>query len=87
VQLTLPEEAEPDPAGAARLIDAEVRGELDLVLDDRAVSDYRARFNRLRAGLSSGARRIGARFAYVAAGPPIRDVGRALTAAGVLEAA
>jgi uncharacterized protein (DUF58 family) len=87
VQLTLREEAEPEVAGAARLIDAEGHGEFDLVLDDRAVRDYRTRFSRLRAGLSSGARRIGARFAYVAAGPPVRDVGRALTAAGVLDAA
>jgi uncharacterized protein (DUF58 family) len=86
VQLTLRDEAEPDIEGARRLIDVEGRGEFDLVLDDRAVRDYRARFSRLRTGLAGGARRIGAHFAYVAAGHAIRDVGRALTAAGVLDA-
>jgi hypothetical protein len=87
VQLTLPDEADPGVAGAVRLIDAEGRGEFDLVLDARAVADYRARFSRLRTGLSSGARRIGARFTYLAAGRSIRDMGRALTGAGILEAA
>ena len=53
----------------------------------RAVRDYRARFSRLRLGLSGAARRVGARFAHVSAGTPVRDVARALAAAGVLEAA
>jgi len=86
VQLTLRDEAEPDVMSGTRLIDVEGNGELDMVLDDRAIRDYRARFSRLRSGLSTGARRIGARFAYVAAERSIRDMGRALTAAGVLEA-
>jgi uncharacterized protein (DUF58 family) len=87
VQLTLREEAEPDVEGGRRLIDVEGHGAFDLVLDDRAVREYRARFSRLRSGLSTGARRIGARFAYLPADGPVRDMGRALTAAGVLEAA
>ena len=87
VQLVLREEAEPAVAGGFRLIDVEGRGELDLVIDDAAVHDYRARFNRLRLGLSTAARRVGARFAHVVAGTPVRDVARALAAAGVLEAA
>ena len=87
VQLTLREEAEPAAEGGRRLIDAEGGGELDLVMDPAAVREYRARFDRLRAGLSTAARRAGARFVYVTAGRPVRDVARALAAAGVLEAA
>ena len=87
VQLTLREEAEPIAEDGCRLVDVEGRGELDLVIDEAAVRDYRARFNRLRLGLSGAARRVGARFAHVVAGTPVRDVARGLAAAGVLEAA
>lgn len=86
IQLTLREEAEPTASGGHRLVDVEGKGELDLVLDEAAVRDYRARFARLRLGLSVAARRTGARFAHVVAGASIRDVARALAAAGVLEA-
>jgi uncharacterized protein (DUF58 family) len=87
VQLTLRDEAEPTVEGARRLVDVEGRGELDLMIDDTAVHEYRARFNRLRLGLSRAARRTGARFAHVVAGMPLRDVARGLAAAGILEAA
>ena len=87
VQLTLPEEAEPTIEGGRRLVDVEGHGELDLLIDEAAVQEYRARFNRLRLGLSRAARRAGARFAHVVAGAPVRDVARALAAAAVLEAA
>jgi uncharacterized protein (DUF58 family) len=86
VQLTLREEAEPAVEGGRRLVDVEGRGELDLVIDETAVQDYRARFGRLRLGLSIATRRAGARFAHVVAGTPVRDVARGLAAAGVLEA-
>ena len=87
VQLTLREEAEPVAEDGCRLVDVEGRGELDLVIDETAIRDYRARFNRLRLGFSGAARRVGARFAHVIAGTPVRDVARGLAAAGVLEAA
>jgi uncharacterized protein (DUF58 family) len=87
VQLTLPEEAEPTVEGGRRLVDVEGRGELDLVIDEAAIRDYRARFSRLRLGLTGTARRLGARFAHVVAGTPVRDVARGLAAAGVLEPA
>ena len=87
VQLTLAEEAEPAAEGGRRLVDVEGRGELDLLIDDAAVREYRARFTRLRLALSAAARRAGARFAHVVAGVPPRDVARGLAAAGVLEAA
>jgi len=86
IQLTLREEAEPVVEGGRRLIDVEGRGEVDMVIDETAIHDYRARFGRLRLGLSRAARRVGARFAHVVAGTPIRDVARGLAAAGVLEA-
>ncbi len=86
VQLTLRDEAEPAAAGGHRLVDVEGKGELDLVLDAAAVREYRARFSRLRQGLSVAARRVGARFAHVVAETPVRDVARGLAAAGVLEA-
>jgi hypothetical protein len=57
------------------------------VIDDALIRDYRERFSRLRLGLSRAARRVGAPFAYVTAGTPVRDVARALAAAGVVEAA
>jgi uncharacterized protein (DUF58 family) len=87
VQLTLREEAEPGVEGGRRLLDVEGRGEIDLVIDQTAVDDYRARFNRLRLGLSRASRRAGASFAHVVAGTTVRQVARALAAAGVLEAA
>jgi len=87
VQLTLNEEAEPVVEGGRRLIDVEGNGEVDLVIDEAAVRDYRARFMRLRTGLSRAARRVGAPFAHVVAGTPIREVAGALAAAGVVEAA
>jgi hypothetical protein len=87
VQLTLPEEAEPLSIGGRRLIDVEDRGAVDMVVDDAAVRDYRARFGRLRLGLARAARRSGARFTHVVAGTPIRDVARGLAAAGVLDPA
>jgi uncharacterized protein (DUF58 family) len=86
VQLTSREEAEPVIEGGRRLLDAEDRGSLDIVIDERAIRDYRARFNRLRQGLSRAARRTGASFAHVISGSSPRDVARALAAAGVLDA-
>jgi uncharacterized protein (DUF58 family) len=86
VQLTLRDEAEPAVDGGRRLVDVETGNALDLVIDDTAVREYRARFSRLRLGLSNGARRVGARFAHVVADTPLREASRALAAAGVLEA-
>ena len=74
------------PEGGRRLVDVEGGGELDLVIDEPAVRDYRARFARLRLGLSKAARRVGAPFVYIVAGTPLRAVARALAAAGVVEA-
>lgn len=87
VQLTLAEEADPVVEGGRRLIDVEGRGEMDLVIDDAAVRDYRDRFARLRLGLSRAARRVGAPFAHLVAGTSLRDMARTLAAAGVVEAA
>jgi len=85
VQLVAAEEAEPVAEGGRRLVDVEGGGELDLVIDEAAVRDYHARFARLRLGLSKAARRVGAPFVYIVAGTPLREVARALAAAGVVE--
>jgi uncharacterized protein (DUF58 family) len=85
VQLTLAEEADPAAQGGRRLIDVESEDEIDLLIDEQAVADYRARFGRLRLGLVRAARRVGARFAHVIAGTSVREVARALAAAGVVE--
>ena len=86
IQFTLREEAEPAVEGGRRLLDVEGRGEIDLVIDEKTVEDYRARFGRLRLELSRAARRTGASFVHIMAGTPLREVARALAAAGVLEA-
>jgi uncharacterized protein (DUF58 family) len=86
VQLTTGEESDPSSDGAFRLVDAEGDGELDLLLDANTVSEYRDRFNRLRRGLDRASRRTAARFIHVTAGAPMREVARALAAAGVLDA-
>lgn len=85
LQLTLPEEAEPTVEGGRRLIDVEGNGEVDIVIDDKAIRDYRERFGRLRLGLARAARRIGARFEHIRAGMPLRETAKALTTAGILE--
>ena len=87
VQLTLSDEAHPVAQGGRRLIDVEGHGELDFVLDAAAVEEYRTRFTRLRVGLARAARRAGARFTHVTAGGSVRQMARALTAAGIVEPA
>jgi uncharacterized protein (DUF58 family) len=85
IQMTLGDEAEPDVEGARRLIDVEGHGQLDVVIDASAVQEYRARFGRLRLGLSQAARRTGATFSYLVAGSPLREMARQLATTGVLE--
>jgi len=85
IQLTLAEEAEPLLEGGRRLVDVEGHGELDVVIDDALIRQYRDRFARLRLGLSRAARRVGAPFAYLSAATPLRVMAKALAAAGVVE--
>jgi hypothetical protein len=66
-------------------VDVEGHGELDVTIDAGTVREYRERFARLRQGLSRAARRAGASFVHVTAGPSPRDVARTLAAAGILE--
>ena len=85
VQLTSADEAEPEVEGGRRLVDVEGHGELDVTIDARSVAEYRARFNRLRQGLSRAARRVGATFVHMTAGASPRQVARLLADAGILE--
>lgn len=84
IQLTLRHEASPEIEGGRRLIDVEDGTAADLVVDDEAVADYKARFGRLRLGLSHAARRRGAQFAHVEAETPIGQTARTLAGAGIL---
>jgi uncharacterized protein (DUF58 family) len=86
VQFTLREEAEPQLEGGLRLVDAESDGEMDIVLDEHAVNDYRERFSRLRLGLVRAARRAGAAFIHTTEAASLRETARALARAGILEA-
>ena len=85
IQFTLGYEAEPSVLGGCRLLDVEGNGEMDVVIDEAAVRDYRERFGRLRLGLVRACRRAGASFTHVVAGAPLREIIRTLTAAAVLE--
>ena len=85
IQLTLPEEAEPVVEGGRRMLDVEGHGEVDLVIDETTVRNYRERFGRLRLGLVRASRRAGASFTHLLAGTPLREIIRTLNAAAVLE--
>lgn len=87
IQFTLPEETEPVVEGGRRMLDVEGNGELDLVIDEKVVQDYRERFGRLRLGLARASRRAGASFTPILAGTPLRQILRTLTAAAILESA
>jgi uncharacterized protein (DUF58 family) len=87
LQFTLAEEASPRVEGGLRLIDAESAGEMDIVLDEQTVNDYRDRFSRLRLGLARAARRAGAAFQHVTAETSLRDAALAMAGAGILESA
>ena len=75
VQLTLREEAEPVVEGGRRLVDVEGRGELDLVIDEAAIRDYRAG-SAVCGWACRGRPPRGRRFAHVVAGTPVRDGAR-----------
>jgi len=85
LQLTLPEEVDPVAEGGRRMLDVEGHGEFDLVIDEKAVRDYRERFGRLRLGLARASRRAGATFSHIVAGTPLRQTAKILATAGVLE--
>ncbi len=86
VQLLAREELAPEPAGAVTLEDVEDGGEIDLVLDARAIARYQRRLSRLTADVSDAVRAVGGSFARVAADAPDR-VFEELARQGVLEPA
>lgn len=85
VQLTAREEADPEAVGGRRLVDVEGHGELEILLDAGVIDAYRTRFNRLRVGLATAARRAGARFVHLADGGSPRELALSLARAGILE--
>jgi hypothetical protein len=87
VQLLDPWEIAPSEEGALALIDCEDQRRLDLVLDATTTARYRARLQRLCANVDGAVRRLGGRFATVAAGPLREMVRGALVPAGIVEVA
>lgn len=80
-------EADPAPMGGRKLVDAESGMESNLMLDRRAVNDYKRRLHHLQDELARGCRRVHASFLSVVAERGLRELCRAdLCAAGLLEA-
>lgn len=75
VLMTLgPFEAEPRPAGALSLIEAESEQELSLELDAAAIQRYRARLSRLRGELRHACEGLGAQLLEVVCDASLADV-------------
>jgi uncharacterized protein (DUF58 family) len=87
VQVLDPWELAPTVEGALALHDCEGDARLELVLDAPVIARYRARLQRLCAGVEQATRRVGGRFATVAAGPLAVMCRDALLPAGIVEAA
>lgn len=60
-------EADPSPLGGRKLVDVETGEETDLVIDRRAIEEYKARLGALRQGLARQCRRFHATFVTVVA--------------------
>ena len=60
LQVLAPDEADPAPLGPRRLVDVETGAALDAVLDESALSSYRAALAAHRARWEDAARRHGA---------------------------
>ena len=67
-------ESDPTPLGGRRLIDMETELESDLVLDEKVISEYRARLHRLQELLGRSCRRHHAVFATLIADPGLMEV-------------
>lgn len=80
-------EADPDPIGGRKLVDAESAAESNLMLDRKAVNDYKRRLNHLQDELSRSCRRVHANFVPLIAERGLRELCRVdLCAAGLLNA-
>ena len=67
VQLLSSWEADPEEQGGRRMIDIELGGQTDLLINRKAITAYRERLLRLKNGLASSCRRVHARYATLVA--------------------
>ncbi len=87
VQVLDPWELDPATEGATALHDCESDARLDLVLDAAVIARYRGRLQRLCASVEHATRRVGGRFATVAAARLSTMCRDALLPAGIVETA
>jgi len=76
VQVLGADEDAPRPGRTHRLVDCETDATLDLVLDEATVAAYLRRLANLKGALADEARRVGARFTTLVAGPTIEHLAR-----------
>ncbi len=67
-------ESDPTPVGGRRLVDMETLLESDLVLDEKVISDYRSRLQRLQELLGLSCRRKQAVFTTIIADPGLMAI-------------
>jgi len=85
VQILSEFDADPGAEGLLRLVDSETSEEVEVDVDPRAVSGYRARLRRLSGALAEECRRAGATFATLVASAQLSAHCRGtLVAAGLL---
>ncbi|MEM8885397.1 MAG: DUF58 domain-containing protein [Planctomycetota bacterium] len=85
VQLLDPWELDPEPEGLLRLLDVEAPEEIEIDLNERAVTRYRERLGRLRDGILQATRSVGGSYACVAADDPATMFRTALLPQGIIE--
>jgi len=76
VQVLAADEDAPRPGRTHRLVDCETDAILDLVLDQATVEGYLRRLANLKRALADEARRAGARFTTLVAGPALEQLAR-----------
>lgn len=88
IQLLNAWEADPTPLGGRRLVDVETTGEVDMLIDRKAVTGYLQRLGRLQEELSRHCRRVHAPFVTLVANRGLPALCRSdLCAAGILRVA
>ncbi len=87
IQLLTQWESEPSEVGGRRLVDIEGGGQTDLIVNRKAIVDYKGRLFRLQEELSRSCRRVHAPFAILIADQGLPSLCREqLCATGILRA-
>eukprot|EP00913_Durusdinium_trenchii_P023457 g22035.t1 len=69
-------EADPEPLGGRKLVDAETAAESNLILDRKAVNEYKTRLHHLQDELARSCRRVHANFVTLIAERGLRETCR-----------